>query len=273
MVKLMSPLKLATKLLSEEKTPTLSIVAPMLAKLRSDFGSKHSDLSVIGKMKDQFRNYFDSCYNYIQDFLDNASALDPRFKELNFVDNTAKDVIFLRIAEEVEDMARADGMLDDGQAADAEGDGRRHGEEDAEAEEEFEEEENEVQEMEEEERGEPEPPKKKSALDLLLGTFLTPRAPEKTIRERAKEEISKYRGRDGLGVNGDVLQWWKDQVDLPLLSKLARSYLSIPATSVPSERVFSTAGDIITAERSRLLPEHVDQLIFLKKNLKKSHMK
>ncbi|XP_061573771.1 zinc finger BED domain-containing protein 4-like [Cololabis saira] len=160
---------------------------------------------------------------------------------------------------------KKDGKLDKTNVVCKEGDGRRHGEEDAEAEEEFEEEENKVQEMEEEERGEPEPPKKKSALDLLLGTFLTPRAPEKTIRERAKEEISKYRGRDGLGVNGDVLQWWKDQVDLPLLSKLARSYLSIPATSVPSERVFSTAGDIITAERSRLLPEHVDQLIFLKK--------
>ena len=48
--------------------------------------------------------------------------------------------------------------------------------------------------------------------------------------------------------------------------RLAKIYLGIPATSVPSERVFSTAGDIISAQRSALLPQHVDKLIFLKKN-------
>ena len=57
----------------------------------------------------------------------------------------------------------------------------------------------------------------------------------------------------------DVLQWWKKQVDVPLLSALAKN-LSIPATSVSSERVFSTAGDSVTAQRSLPHPDHVDQL-------------
>ena len=39
-------------------------------------------------------------------------------------------------------------------------------------------------------------------------------------------------------------------------------------TSVPSERVFSTAGDILTAQRASLSPKHLDTLLFLKKNLK-----
>ena len=51
------------------------------------------------------------------------------------------------------------------------------------------------------------------------------------------------------------------------MATLARIYLGVPATSVPSERVFSTAGDIVTAQRSRLAGDHIDQLIFLKKNL------
>lgn len=104
-------------------------------------------------------------------------------------------------------------------------------------------------------------------MDQMFGDFLSARPPAKTIREKAKDEILKYREKDTLGLDGDVLQWWRLQVDLPLLSALAKRYLSIPATSVPAERVFSTAGDIVTAQRSLLHPDHVDQLIFLKKNL------
>lgn len=105
------------------------------------------------------------------------------------------------------------------------------------------------------------------ALDQMFGEFLEPSPPSKSLREKAKEEIWKYRERDPLPLNGNVLHWWKEQLDLPLLSSLAKHYLCIPATSVPSERVFSTAGDIVTAQRSVLRADHVDQLIFLKKNL------
>ena len=45
-------------------------------------------------------------------------------------------------------------------------------------------------------------------------------------------------------------------------------YLTVPATSVSSERVFSTAGDIVTAQRANLKPKQIDELIFLKKNMK-----
>lgn len=119
----------------------------------------------------------------------------------------------------------------------------------------------------------PEPPAKRTALDQLFGDFLSPsRAPQKTTRERAKEEILRYRERPSLDLGGDVLQWWRYQGDLPLLAALAKHYLTIPATSVASERVFSTAGDIVKVKRSLLVPEHVDQLVFMKKNLKRRHL-
>lgn len=62
--------------------------------------------------------------------------------------------------------------------------------------------------------------------------------------------------------------WWKtNESHFPLLVRLAKNLLGIPSTSVPSERVFSTAGDIVTATRSALSAENVDRLIFLKRNL------
>ena len=65
----------------------------------------------------------------------------------------------------------------------------------------------------------------------------------------------------------DVLQWWKlHRVELPLLSKYARYVLSSCASSVPSERLFSLSGNIISKKRNALKPYLVEQLVFLAMN-------
>ncbi|MBN3304884.1 LRC59 protein, partial [Amia calva] len=49
----------------------------------------------------------------------------------------------------------------------------------------------------------------------------------------------------------DPLTWWKEHLrEMPFLSNLARIYLCIPATSVPTERVFSCSGHILNPYRS-----------------------
>ena len=74
---------------------------------------------------------------------------------------------------------------------------------------------------------------------------------------------------DCINVDDNPFKWWKEnEGKFPHLAKAAQRYLSVPGTSVPSERVFSTAGDIVSACRSRLAPENVDMLVFLQKNLK-----
>ncbi|KAG0412535.1 hypothetical protein HPB47_010333 [Ixodes persulcatus] len=51
----------------------------------------------------------------------------------------------------------------------------------------------------------------------------------------------------------------------PLVS-VARRYLSIPATQTTSESLFSSAGAIVNCRRELLLPDHVQQLVFLHEN-------
>ena len=85
---------------------------------------------------------------------------------------------------------------------------------------------------------------------------------------KAEEEVNKFRATPPIPLSEDPLSWWRtNEIMYPLLSKLGKRYFCIPATSVSAERVFSTAGDIVTAQRSTLTAEHVDQLLFLHKNL------
>eukprot|EP00743_Colponemidia_sp_Colp-15_P005786 GILK01006218.1.p1 GENE.GILK01006218.1~~GILK01006218.1.p1 ORF type:complete len:847 (+),score=91.20 GILK01006218.1:36-2543(+) len=63
----------------------------------------------------------------------------------------------------------------------------------------------------------------------------------------------------------ECLQWWADRERLfPRLTKIAKVLLAIPASSAPSERVFSAAGLLLTPDRTSLSPLLVDQLITIR---------
>jgi len=89
----------------------------------------------------------------------------------------------------------------------------------------------------------------------------------KTIPERVRREISEYKEETPLISSTDISMWWFTSSNrYPILSTIAQRYLCMQASSTPSERVFSTAGDTISAERARIQPEKANQLIFLNKN-------
>ncbi|CAG8507341.1 9644_t:CDS:1, partial [Rhizophagus irregularis] len=63
------------------------------------------------------------------------------------------------------------------------------------------------------------------------------------------------------------LTWWKtNKTRFLVLSKLARKYLAIPATSTLSEKLFSEAGNVMTIKRTQLAPNMLENLVFCKKN-------
>ncbi|XP_024118164.1 zinc finger BED domain-containing protein 1 [Oryzias melastigma] len=256
-VKLMKPVKVATALLCEEDNPTLSMVAPVQAKLKKHFKPLNDELHIITEMKVKFLEDFNKRYQGLQDTLHVASALDPRFKMLSFIDeDKTRDQIYLDTLSEA--LTLHEKTTEDRQKESEKGPTQRnpfpgeyspHNKNETSADDGL-------------------PPKKMKALDQMFSDIVETSAPLRSYRDLAKDEVWKYRNRDALPLDGDVFLWWRDQLDLPMLSSLAKIYLCIPATGVPSERVFSTAGDIVTAQRSLIKEEHVDQLIFLKTNLK-----
>ena len=80
-------------------------------------------------------------------------------------------------------------------------------------------------------------------------------------------ELNRYMRVQQISTNRDPLKWWSENaVKFPILGVLAVRYLSIPATSAPSERLWSIASLIITKTRSQIDGHLVADIIFLKEN-------
>eukprot|EP00590_Aulacoseira_subarctica_P000055 CAMPEP_0172438218 /NCGR_PEP_ID=MMETSP1064-20121228/72685_1 /TAXON_ID=202472 /ORGANISM="Aulacoseira subarctica , Strain CCAP 1002/5" /LENGTH=198 /DNA_ID=CAMNT_0013186761 /DNA_START=546 /DNA_END=1139 /DNA_ORIENTATION=- len=93
-----------------------------------------------------------------------------------------------------------------------------------------------------------------------------------SVEDAVSIEISKYQSDSGLKLHeaesyNCPLEWWRvNHTNYPNIWKLAERILAIPATSAPSERVFSSAAKIVDKKRVRLKPYNVDSLVFLKGN-------
>lgn len=85
-----------------------------------------------------------------------------------------------------------------------------------------------------------------------------------------KDEIFMYRKESRISTKDDPLLWWDlNKKKYPLLSNYARCVLSIPATSIPCERLFSSSGYIVNKMRSSLSPGNVKLLVCLRNWLNK----
>ncbi|KAL4008423.1 hypothetical protein ACER0C_002275 [Sarotherodon galilaeus] len=110
--------------------------------------------------------------------------------------------------------------------------------------------------------------KAKKTLGSLFKTRAASSALPLPLEDVVEAELNSYLLTPVIDGEDDPLAWWKvHNIHFPRLCKMARKYLCVPATSAPSERLFSTGGNIVTCTRSSLKPAKVDMLVFLAKNL------
>jgi hypothetical protein len=81
-------------------------------------------------------------------------------------------------------------------------------------------------------------------------------------------ELDEFNKERGIELTDCPLKWWAARATrFPILAEMARVHLAVPASSAPSERVFSVARLVLTEKRRRLDASRVARLMFLKRNM------
>jgi hypothetical protein len=83
----------------------------------------------------------------------------------------------------------------------------------------------------------------------------------------ADDEVLEYLKLNEIDWKENPFTWWsRNEKHFHYLSILARKYLSVPAASTASERMFSDAGNLMGPKRTRMNPELFKKILFLKRN-------
>lgn len=83
-------------------------------------------------------------------------------------------------------------------------------------------------------------------------------------QEDSLSEMTCYLKSPLQPLNVNPLDWWKSNSHVyPRLHQIATKYLTVVATSVPSESLFSKAGLTATKQRSQIKPKRLSKILFL----------
>ena len=104
-----------------------------------------------------------------------------------------------------------------------------------------------------------------------LDEFIDSPSSGATIENNANsyaKEITCYKAITPVSMDTSPLNWWKEhEMEFPVLSRVARKYLAVQATSIPCERMFSTLRNTVTEKRNRLEDDIVEAMIMLHENI------
>ncbi|XP_053289312.1 E3 SUMO-protein ligase ZBED1-like [Pleuronectes platessa] len=247
----MKPLADFTDVLSGERYVTVSSVKPVMELIKDDLLSPGpDDTALTASIKQNMCRVLTEKYKSpaIQVLLRKATILDPRYRG-SMEEAEALDDVKQQLVQELLDII---GPEESGEGASGESCSNAAG------------------------GNVDEPTATAPTKKMKLSDFLRNRRAHLTSqtqasfpkRVQADTELTKFLQEDALDAACDPLMWWHDnQRKYPLMAKLAQKYMCICATSTSSERMFSTAGHIVTPERSCLKPHKVNMLVFLARNL------
>ncbi|XP_047210687.1 E3 SUMO-protein ligase ZBED1-like [Girardinichthys multiradiatus] len=217
-----------TDILSSERDVTISSLLPLLHLIKDTLKEKETDAKLTVAIKQTILEQLDSRYDNdkIIQLMRTAALLDPRYKAPH-VGSTDLDYIRTQLEDEMVLFWKQTTSGPPVTVRDSTDD------EDAPP------------------FSQSQPSKKKKTLGSLLGTIKP--AAVATPEQRAQAEMTNYLQEEVVDGETNALEWWKrNESRLPLMAKIAQKYLCIPATSTPSERIFSKAGNFVTRYRSLL---------------------
>ena len=227
----LAPIEEITQVISKQ-TATLSMVIPFVRVLLRSW-EKEDDDRGIQTMKEQMIHSLNSRFAGIEDnqLLSVATLTDPRFKDRffgsNIVKASAKDMLQKELRKESPNESPVDNV----------------------------------------DRIQVPPPKrhKNSSLlevlsDIIDSSSADTASPMNEVDCYLMEPLLDY--KESL-----PFVWWANYKSrYPTVAQVAKRYLSATATSVPSERLFSAAGNVYDERRSRITAEHAQHLLFIKSN-------
>ncbi|XP_067011114.1 E3 SUMO-protein ligase ZBED1 [Anabrus simplex] len=232
LVMVLEPFKVTIMTLSEEKTPLISLLKPLLWQLNSshlkvkDSDSENARNFKCSLSENLSTRYSDQSVNLL---LQMATTLDPRFKLLPYASEDDKSIIsgpmkqlLIKLVEE--EQGNAGG----------------------------------------------ESPAKKSRLsgmEFLLGDLCTSSNSGMPAEERANLELVQYQSECHAALDHCPLVWWsKASAKCPNLARLARKYNCVPAAAMPPSRIPMESQILFDMRRSNLGSDIVDKLLFLNGN-------
>ena len=234
LIAILADLEEVNRTLCGETCVTLSYVLPLMFGLvNKTLVDKADDRAPIPGVKRNLRQSISKRFELINltpDRLDlQAAALDPRFRHLPFLNLRQTTNLQSSLT------AKASAILE----------GRRHA-------------------------MDIEPPPAKvtvrggSLLDSILDSF---DGDDEEGGDHPASQVKAYLAEKPVARSNDPLQWWAINGDrFPELAVLARQIFTVPATSAPAERVFSTSGLVVDPKRASMSTEMVDALVFLHRN-------